>query len=391
MPDRPRGALIANLVAQTTFGLLAMTICLPSMQEWGSLFGADQAAVQLTFSAYVVAFGALQLVYGPLSDRHGRRRVLLAGLALAAVGSLWAAASATLDGLVGARALQGAGAAAGMVVGRASVQDLFQGPARTRVMAYLGMALGLCPPLGTVIGGQLHERFGWQANFLLTAAGAGLLVVTAWRGMPERGAAPAAGSHWLHEMLRAYATLTRQPGFGLNVAVLSLTIGAFYAFLAGAPVVLRSYGVGPADVGWYVMLVPLAYIAGNFLTSRLIRRVDDRRLMSAGQALNVAGIALVLILGWSGVRTPLAFAAPLMLLGVGHGLLVPPCLARTVGLMPALAGAAAAVAGLMQQLTGAFAGYAVGWVPHQGPVNLALLMMAFTLAAWAVQAALHRR
>jgi DHA1 family bicyclomycin/chloramphenicol resistance-like MFS transporter len=144
-------------------------------------------------------------------------------------------------------------------------------------------------------------------------------------------------------------------------------------------------------VGWYIMVVPLAYIAGNFLTSRLIRRLGDRRMMALGQAVTVAGIGLVLLLAWAGVETPLAFSLPLMLLGVGHGFLVPACLARTVGLVPALAGAAAAVAGLMQQLTGAFGGYAVGWMPHEGSVNLGLLMMAFTLGAWAVQAWLHRR
>jgi DHA1 family bicyclomycin/chloramphenicol resistance-like MFS transporter len=164
--------LLFTLLAQISFGLIAMTICLPSMQEWGDVFGASQARVQLTFSGYVLAFGLFQLVYGPLSDRHGRRGVLLTGLALLGLGSLMAALAPNLDVLIAARVLQGAGSAAGTVVGRAMVQDQFQGSERTKVMAYIGMAMGLCPPVAAVIGGELHVRFGWQANFVLILVGA---------------------------------------------------------------------------------------------------------------------------------------------------------------------------------------------------------------------------
>jgi DHA1 family bicyclomycin/chloramphenicol resistance-like MFS transporter len=164
------GWLIANLVMQLAFGLLAMTICLPSMQEWPAQFGASQAAVQLTFSAYVATYGAMQLVYGSLSDRIGRKPVLMAGLLLATAGSVAGALSQDLAMLTAARALQGAGCAAGMVIARAMVQDLFTGPERTRVMALIGMSMGVCPPLATVLGGQMHVRLGWQANFVAVAA-----------------------------------------------------------------------------------------------------------------------------------------------------------------------------------------------------------------------------
>ena len=387
--------LITNLLAQIAFGLLAMTICLPSMQEWGAIFQADQAAVQLTFSAYVVAYGGLQLVYGPLSDRHGRKSVLLVGLVLATIGSLLAALSPDLPSLTAARFLQGAGAAATMVVGRSMVQDLFEGAERTRVMAYIGMVLGMCPPLATVIGGQLHVRLGWQSNFVLITVLAVLMFVAAWRGLPARpplrSEADSAQTHWLLAMGRAYARLAREPAFLLYVTILSLSTATFYAFLAGAPIVMRSYGVGPDGVGWYIMCVPMAYIVGNFLTSHWVRDKGERRVMQIGQAAAVTGLVLLLALGFAGLKTPLAFSLPLILLGLGHGLLVPPSISGTVGLIPALAGAAAAAAGLVQQLMGAFGGYAVGLVSHDGAVNLGLLMMGFTLCALAAQWALHRR
>ncbi len=383
--------LITNLLAQIAFGLIAMTLCLPSMQEWGAVFGETQARVQLTFSGFVVAFGVFQLVHGPLSDRFGRKGVLMAGMALAALGSLLAALSTSLDALIAARFLQGAGCAAGMVVGRSMVQDQFEGPERTKIMAYIGMAMGLSPPLAAVVGGQLHVRLGWQANFVLMLALALLMLVAAWRLVPGRSGAQQASGHWLGAMLSAYATLLRNRPLVLYVLILCMTSAAFYVFLAGAPIVLRSYGVGPDGIGWYIMVVPIAYMLGNYLTTRLIHGKSERRVMAMGQVSILSGLLLMLGLALLHVDTPLAFTLPLMLLGLGHGLLVPPTLAGTVGLVPALAGSAAALAGLMQQLMGALGGYLVGLVPHQGSRNVGLLMLGFTLCALAAHLALRHR
>lgn len=397
----PSGGLVVNLVAQVAYGLFAMTVCLPSMAEWGSLFGRPQDEVQLTFSGFVLTYGALQLVYGPLSDRLGRRAMILAGLLVCVAGSALAALAPDLPSLVAARVLQGAGAAAGMVVGRAAVQDLFHGPQRTRVMAYVGMTLGLCPPLGTVIGGQIHVALGWQFNFVLVAALGAVLLVAAWFGLPQPAgtaaqSAPAPGAaaeraSVLGQMGQAYGQLLRRPDYLLHVAVLGCTTAAFYMFLAGAPLVLRSYGIGPGQVGFFIMMVPMAYIVGNFLTSRLVQPLGGAVLMRAGQALTLGGTALMLGLGLVGVHTPLAFVLPLLLLGVGHGMLVPPCLIAMVALVPTMAGAASALAGVAQQLAGGLGGYLVGWVRHDTHVGVAVLMLGATVLASVARAAAMRR
>ena len=383
--------LIANVLAQISFGLLAMTLCLPSMQEWGAIFSTHQADVQLTFSGYVVAYGALQLVYGPLSDRHGRKPILMLGLVVAGLASVMAALATDITQLTAARVLQGAGCAASMVVSRSMVQDLFAGPQRTRVMAYIGMAMGMCPPLATLIGGQIHVRLGWQTNFVVLAVLAMLLLVAAWLGLPRVAKPPPAHSHWLRAMLSAYARLLREPRFLLYVAILAATTATFYAFLAGAPIVLKGYGIGPDGIGWFIMAVPVSYILGNFMTSRLIAQAGESRVMAWGQALTLGGLVVMLALGLGGVQTALAVALPLLLLGFGHGLLNPPALTGTVGVVPALAGSAAAVAGLMQQLTGATGGYLVGLVPHEGAVNLGWMMLAFALTGAVAQFFLRRR
>lgn len=388
-PDR--GLLVAYLVAQLAFGLIAMTICIPSMQEWGVLLDGSQAEVQLTFSGFVLAYGSLQLLFGPLSDRLGRRKILLTGLAVAGVGSLLAALATDLTSLTIARIVQGAGAAGGMVVGRAMVQDLFQGSERTRVMAYIGMAMGLCPPLATIVGGQIHVYLGWQANFVLLVVLCLVLLLTGWRYLPDSAATPPPEGRLLASLLSAYARLGREPAFLLHVVILAMATATFYAFLAGAPIVLGSYGIGPAGIGYYIMCIPASYIAGNYLASRLARRNSARSMMMVGQSLTMTGLVLMLGLALGGLDTALALALPLLILGFGHGIMVPPALTGTVGLVPALAGSAAAVAGLMQQLMGAASGYAVGLMNHEGAVNLGWLMIAFASCGALAHAFLYFR
>ncbi|HEX2545601.1 MAG TPA: Bcr/CflA family efflux MFS transporter [Ramlibacter sp.] len=388
---RGHGWLTLNLVSQLAFGLLAMTICIPSMQDWPATFGASQAAVQLTFSAFVAAYGGMQLVWGPWSDRAGRKTLLLVGLVLACAASLLAAFAPNLTVLTIARLLQGAGAAAGTVISRALVQDLFTGNERTRRMAFIGMAMGVTPALAMVLGGQMHVHLGWRSIFLLMAALAVALFIGAWRGLPPDQPSSERQARGARELLAGYGRLLREPGFMLHVAILVSTTATFYTFLGGAPVVYKAYGVTPERVGWYIMCVPLAYMVGNYVTTRVVRRVSTRRIMAMGQACTVGGIVIVLLLGFAGVYSPLAVSVPLILLGIGHGLLAPPTLAGTVGLVPALAGAAAAVAGVMQQMSGAFGAWVIGLVPHEGHTNLAWLMLAWTLLGVVAQALLHRR
>jgi DHA1 family bicyclomycin/chloramphenicol resistance-like MFS transporter len=253
------------------------------------------------------------------------------------------------------------------------------------------MALGMCPPLATLVGGQIHVRWGWQANFVLLAVLALLLLLATWWGLPRAPKPPSGDSHWLRAMLVAYSRLAREPRFLLYVVILAASTATFYVFLGGAPIVLKAYGIGPDRIGWFIMAVPLSYILGNFMTSRLIQGMGEARVMAWGQAMTLTGLVLMLGLGLAGFQSPLAVALPLMLLGLGHGFINPPALAGTVGVLPALAGSAAAVAGLMQQLTGATGGYLVGLVPHEGAVNLGWMMLGFSLVAVAAQFFLHKR
>ena len=301
--------------------------------------------------------------------------------------------------------------AAGMVVGRSLIHDWFAGPERTRMMAYVGMAMGVCPPSATILGGYLHVNLGWQANFVLMAVLSALLLAAAWWGLPSGqpaspagagvadAAQPASGvaqdthapvpSVW-RRMLSAYPQLLGNGSFLMYMVILSCTTSAFYTMLGGAPIVLKSYGVGPDGVGFYIMFGPISYIVGNFLTSHLVHRLGERRVMVWGQGITFSSVVFMVGLSVLGWKAPLAFALPLILLGFGHGLLLPCALTGSIGLMPTLAGSAAGVIGLMQQWVGAMGGYSVGWVSHDDATNLGLLMAIFATTSLLAQGRLNR-
>jgi DHA1 family bicyclomycin/chloramphenicol resistance-like MFS transporter len=387
---RARNLLVANLIAQLAFGLLAMTLCLPSMQEWGDIFQASQSTVQLTFSLYVLAYGGFQLVYGPMSDRYGRKPILLIGLFTLFLGATIAAFANSLETLLLGRFIQGAGGAAGMVVGRSMVQDLFHGPERTKVMAYVGMSLGCVPPLASITGGQIHVHLGWHANFYLLMLLASLLTWWAWRALPAPQ--PIANNPSIEAItfLGAYKRLLQSPIFIRYLIILAVTTATFYTFLGGAPLVLKSYGVGPEGVGFYIMTIPLSYFVGNYITSRFIQRFGERTISQWGQLFTLSGIAIMLSLALAGVHTPLAFSLPLIFLGFGHGLLVPPTLAGTVAVIPALAGSAAGFAGVVQQITGGVGGYLIGYLSNDNAINLGSMMMGFALCGLISHVSLRR-
>jgi MFS transporter, DHA1 family, multidrug resistance protein len=380
-PSPVRPALVLNLLAQMAFGLLAMTLCIPSMQDWPAIFSVSQSQVQLTFSAYVAAYGGVQLIYGPLADRFGRKRVLIGGLVLAALGSALAMLATSMPQLLLARLVQGAGSAAGTVVARALVQDLFSGRDRTRMMAYVGMTMGLCPPLATVVGGQLHVLLGWASNFALVLVMALALLVAAWRGLPDARPMATPSHSWWQQAAAAYGQLVRQRAFVLYAVILATTSATAFTYFAGAPIVLKGFGLGPQSVGWFIMAVPLPYVVGNALTSRLIHRHGDRKLMLWGQVGTLSGLLLMLALALAGLSSPWALLVPLIIMGIGHGLLVPPTLSGAVGAVPAMAGTAAAFSGSLQQLCGALGGYLVGLVDHQGVLQLSMLMLLMALCA----------
>jgi DHA1 family bicyclomycin/chloramphenicol resistance-like MFS transporter len=370
---RLRGPVAVLVTAIVAIGSLSIDMALPSLPATAAAFGASPETVQLTVTLFLAAFAAAQLVHGPLSDRLGRRRVLLGGLVVYIVGGLacWTAPSARF--LVAARLLQALGAGSGPVVGRAVVRDLYEPARAARVLGYMGTAMALTPILAPIIGGLIHVTFGWRAVYLALAAcgaaflGLAILLVpeTNWRRDPD---ALRPG----HLATNA-ADLLGDRTFRGYVLVIALMFGGQFAFISGSSFVLiEVLGVSPDVYGLCFGLVAFGLMTGSFLAARLTPRLGIDRLITAGTSLGAVAGCLMAVLAWGGVRTVPALIGPMYAFAVGVGIVLPTAVAGAIGPFPRTAGLASAVLGFLQLTAAAAYGTAIGRLYDGTPVPMAV-------------------
>lgn len=377
--ETPR-APMALLVALMVTSQMAITIFLPSLPSMAGDLGTSQALVQMTVSAYLGAFALAQLVVGPISDAIGRRKPLIAGLILFTLGSIACAAAPTIDILIAARMIQAIGGCACLVVGRAIVRDTTDGPAATRAMAYLGMSLAVAPMLAPLVGGQLETAFGWQSSFLFTALLGGLTLFATMLTLGET--LPVSARRYTHviSLTRTYLRLCAMGKF-MGYSFSSAFMGAaFQAFLAGAPFALIVImGVPVEQLGYFIMAVPIGYIIGNFISSRMSHRASRRRMIWVGGIMAVAGTAILVFLPLTGMDSPYTLILPLAFYSCGSGFLIPNSLAGALtAVEPAAAGSAAALGGFLQMGAGFVSTLIMASLIQTSFLQVGLVMFAST-------------
>ncbi|MFT5180505.1 MAG: DHA1 family bicyclomycin/chloramphenicol resistance-like MFS transporter [Alphaproteobacteria bacterium] len=382
-PARP-AAPMPLLVAMMVSSQVAITIFLPSLPSMAEDLGTSQTAVQIIISAYLGAFALAQLVVGPLSDAFGRRRPLLVGLVLFTAASIACAAAPNITFLIIARIFQAMGGCAGIVIARAIIRDTTDSAGSTKAIAYLGMALGVTPAVAPLIGGQLEVAFGWQASFLATAALGAAVTVATLATLQETLLPADRRTTRVGDLVRTYMRLVRLPvfvGYGLSVG---FTGAAFQAFIAGAPVAfIVVMGVPPQSLGLYIISVAVAYVIGNFASSRLSYRVGRNKMIAIGSALNVGGTLLSVVLALAGLATPISLIIPLMIYSCGSGFVVPNALAGGLNIVePANAGAAAALSGFAQMTCGFLSTLIVAALVQTSFLQVGLVMTASVSIAW---------
>jgi DHA1 family bicyclomycin/chloramphenicol resistance-like MFS transporter len=387
-------SLLLLLMAMTAIGPTTLNILVPAIPELARRLAADGATVQLTVSVFLLALAGGQLAMGPLSDRFGRRPVLLAGLALTALASFAAIAMSTVAGLIVARILQAIGASAGIVIGRAIIRDLFD---RNRAAAMIGLVatvMVVVPSIGPLIGGVLDTAFGWESIFLFTAATS--LAVLVWTAitLPEtRGRNAPEGRQ--EGFVRDLGELARSRSFNGFVFVASFGSATFFAFLGGSPhVIVTLMGLTSAEYGIWFAISSIGYMAGNFAASRASARFGVERPILWGIALEAVGVTASVLLAWK-VRElgPLIVFAPQALISFGNGVLLPGAIAGAVSVRPQAAGTAAGIVGFAQMALGAAMVQAGGWLLAGAPSALPLAILMAVLVAMLVAsfALLERR
>ena len=377
-------ARLALLVGITAPAPFALNLFLPSMPGVAVALAADYATVQLTLSLFLAGFAVAQLVYGPLSDRFGRRPVLLFGLVLYFAGSAVCLVAPTIEILVLGRVVQAIGGGAGMVLSRAIIRDLYDREQAASMMAYVVMAMAVAPMFSPAIGGYLDVWFGWRAGFAVTAVvGLGLTLVVALTLAETRVPGPQAGGA-MRVVIDAASLLKLRAFLGYACQV-SCTSGVFFAFLGGAPyVTVTLLGRPPDEYGLYFMIIAIGYIAGNFCSGRISRRIGLDNMVAFGASASIAGgLALGLVIGLDAL-TPLTLFGAMALFTFGNGLSVPNGMAGAVSVDPNRAGAASGLVGFMQMAVGGIGSYLGGGLVVDGAAPLAWIAIAGTSLALAI-------
>lgn len=350
-------ALLLTLTLTSSLGQIASTIYVPSIPAIAAGLDASVAGVQFTFVGYLLAFAVSMLVLGPLSDRYGRRRMMIVGIALSTLASVVGGASSTIECLIGARILQGVGLSAGMVVGRATIRDLYGENDAAQIIAGLSVVITLLQAFAPIPGGYLQEWLGWRANFAAVAVLAGLALVLVFRHLPQTCAADHArsqnGGLLARTMLASYRTLIGTRRF-LGYALTATGAHAgFHIFAAGAPAVLIiGFGVSPEDYGYYASLPPIGFLIGSLLSSRLTGRLGIDALIASGSAVLIASGFVMFVLALLHVANPYAIVGPMILICCGSGLITPNAVAACLGAKVGIIGAASGLISFIQ-MTGA--------------------------------------
>lgn len=380
--------LAALIVALTSLGPLSTDFYLPALPAIADALGTDSAGVQLTLSVYLLGFGTGQLIVGPLSDRFGRRPVLLWGMAVFLVSSVACALAQSLETLVAARLLQALGACAGPVLGRAVVRDVYGPQASARVLSHVSTATALAPLLAPLLGGWLTSGFGWRATFVVLTLYAAALLVMLWRALQETNAHPDPQALQPARMLANYRTLLADPNYRTALLVGCGAFAALFAFISGSPFVyIGLYGMSPEQMGLAFGANVTGFMLGTILSARLSHRLGPARLMRHGVLLGVASGTLLAGLALAGLAHPAAIMAPMWGVTAAIGLTLPNATALGLAGYPKMAGAAASLMGFVQMGLGAGAGMVVGHGVQHSATPLALMVagaMLFSLLVWAL-------
>jgi DHA1 family bicyclomycin/chloramphenicol resistance-like MFS transporter len=354
-------ALTVVLALLTALGPLSTDMYLPSLPAIAAGLGASTGQAQMTLSAFLLGFAAGQFFYGPISDRVGRRPVLLFGLGLFTLASLICALSPNIETLIGARFLQALGASGPIVLGRAIVRDFYEGARAGRELSRMGTIMGVVPALAPILGGLIAQFSHWRMTFgVMILCGAGLAATVLLR-LPESIRRRSEQPVSFLSILRGFKVLLGHPGYRTYVGLSMLTYGGLFAFISGSSFVLQGiYRLSELAFAFSFATVVVGFIGGTALAQRLVGPRGLDGTIRLGVASLAAGGALMLVLVAAGVPSSFAITGPMAVYGLGVGLTMPQAMASALMPFPDRAGAASSLLGICQMTFAAILGIALG-------------------------------
>lgn len=388
MPVQHSVLLAVLIVALTSLGPLSTDFYLPALPAIARALGTDTAGAQLTLSVYLLGFGFGQLLIGPLSDRFGRRPVMLWGMAVFVLSSAACAVAPTIETLVAARLVQAFGACVGPVLGRAVVRDVYGPHEAARVLSHVATATALAPLAAPILGGWLSASFGWRSTFI-TLTGYGLvLTAMVWTVLKETNRHPDPQAMQPSRMVANYGVLLADRVYRGALLTGCGAFAALFAFISGSPFVyIELYGMSPQEMGFAFGANVTGFMVGTVLSARLSRRLGAGWMIRSGVLLGATCGLLMAGLALAGVNHPAVIMGPMWGVTMAIGLVMPNATALGLAGYPKMAGAAASLMGFVQMGLGAGAGMIVGHGVQASATPLALTVaggMLFSLATWAL-------
>jgi DHA1 family bicyclomycin/chloramphenicol resistance-like MFS transporter len=386
-PDHRTG-LIVLLGSLTAIAPMSIDMYLPSFPVLATALDTDAAAVQRTLSVFFIGLALGQLVYGPVSDRVGRRLPLLAGLALYTAASVGCALAGSIGQLVVWRGLQALGGCAGVVMARAVVRDTFGPREQARVLSSLLLVMGVAPILAPLLGGWLLDLVGWRAIFCVLVGFGAATWIAVYRGLPDTDPAARATRLMPADVLAAFGRVARDPRFGRHAITGGLGQCVLFAYIAGAPFLyIETLGLPASAFAAVFGVNATGLIAASQLNRALLRRVEPAVLLRRALALQVVACAVLTAVAWRAVPGLVAVGGPVLLAVLLLGFILPNATALALAPFDRDAGTASALLGCAQYGMSGLATLGITMAFDGTPRPMAIAMTVFAVGALILAAA----
>lgn len=376
---------LTTLMIVAAVSPLAINIFLPSIPRLTEYFNTDYATAQLGLSLFLAAMSVLGLLVGPLSDKYGRRPILIASICVFLLGTVICLLAPNIYVFLFGRLVQ-AFAVAGIILSRAIVRDLVSREKSASAIGYVTMGMAVAPMIGPALGGLLDELFGWQASFMLLGVLGAIALAFVVTNIPETNAN--IGSP-LKAQAASYRKLFNDKVFWIYALTSATASGVFFGFLGGAPALASGpLGLSPSSYGLWFAITAFGYLIGNFISGRYSERQGIKRMIISGTVIALCGAALPFGLFPTLGTSSLALFGPMLLVGIGNGMALPSLNAAAVSVRPDAAGAASGLMGAMQTAFGAVLSLTCGFVVAGGSAPVAFAAVIFVVGVVSVCLAL---